>query len=60
MGDADSGVGRVDVLPTFSSRAIGVDTKFVGLDVDDDGVIDLRRYEDRGERGMTALCRVEG
>ena len=60
VGDADSGVGRVDVLATLAARAIGIDAEVFGLDVDDDGVVDLGRDEDRGKAGVAAFGRVEG
>ena len=60
VGDADGGVGGVDVLAALAAGAVGVDAQVFGLDVDDDGVVDLGRDEDRGETGVAALGRVEG
>ena len=60
VGDADGGVGGVDVLAALAAGAVGVDAEVVGLDVDDDGVVDLGRDEDAGEAGVAALGGVEG
>ncbi len=56
----DGGVSRVDVLTTLAARAIGIDAEIFGFDVDDDGVIDLGRDEDRGEAGVATFGGVEG
>ena len=60
MGDSYSGVGFVDVLPTGSLCAEGVDAKIGRVDVDLDGVVDFRVDEDAGEGGVAATRRVEG
>jgi hypothetical protein len=60
VGDADGGVGGVDVLAALAAGAVGVDAQVFGLDVDDDGVVDLGRDEDAGEAGVAALGGVEG
>ena len=60
VGDADGGVGGVDVLATLAAGAVGIDAEVFGLDVDDDGVVDLGRDEDAGEAGVAALGGVEG
>ena len=60
VGDADGGVGGVDVLAALAAGAVGVDAEVVGLDVDDDGVVDFGRDEDAGEAGVAALGGVEG
>jgi hypothetical protein len=58
--DAHGGVGGVDVLAALAAGAVGVDAEVFGLDVDDDGVVDLGRDEDAGEAGVAALGGVEG
>ena len=55
VGDADGRVGGVDVLAALAAGSIGVDAEVVGLDVDDDGVVDFGRDEDAGEAGVAAL-----
>ena len=59
MRDADGGVGGVDVLAALAAGAVGIDAQVFRLDVDDDGVVDLRRDEDAGEAGVAALGGVE-
>src|SRR5665213_1408911 len=59
MRDADSGVGRIDVLAAFSAGPIGVDTKIVGFDIDDDRVVDFRRNKHACETGVATLGLVE-
>src|ERR1700722_16660264 len=60
MGDADGGVGGIDVLAALAAGAVGVDAEIFGLDVDDDSVVDLGRDEDAGEAGVATLGGVEG
>ena len=45
VGDPHRRVGLVDVLAARAGRAIGVNAEVFRLDVDDDGVVDLRRDE---------------
>ena len=53
--DADGRVRRVDVLAALAAGAVGVDTEVIGLDVDDDGVVDLGLDKDAGEAGVAAF-----
>ena len=52
-------VGRIDVLSALSTRPIGIDPKVIGLDVDHDRVIDLRRNKHTCETRMPPLRLVE-
>ena len=60
MGEADGGVGLVDMLPASPRRPIGVGAHIRRVDVDHDGVVDHRIDPDRGEAGMPLGRRVEG
>ncbi len=59
MRDAYRGVRRVDVLAALAAGAIRVDAQIVGLDVDDDGVVDLGRDEHARKAGVATLGLVE-
>ena len=59
MGDAHRGLGAVDVLAAGPARTVDVDPQLSGVDLDGDGVIDLRRDEHRRERGMAPVPGVE-
>src|SRR6185437_7720114 len=50
----------VDVLAALATRAVSVDAEIVGLDVDDDGVVDFGREEDTGKAGVATFGRVKG
>jgi hypothetical protein len=60
VGQADRGVGLVDVLPARAAGAVGVDPEIALVDLDRDGVVDLRDDRDARERGVTAGLGVEG
>ncbi len=60
MRDAHRGVGGIHVLAALAAGAIGVDAQLVRLDIDLDGIVNLRRDKDAGKRGVTALGLVEG
>ena len=53
-------IRRIDVLPAFAAGAISVGANVFGLDVDLDALVDFRRDEHAGERGVPALGLVEG
>jgi hypothetical protein len=59
MGDADRGVGDVDVLTARARRAVSVDAQVLVVDVHFDRVVDVGHGHHRRERGVTALGRVE-
>ncbi len=59
MGDADRGLGLVDVLAAGAGGAIDVGAQVGGIDVDLDVVVDLGADEHRGERGMPAVVGIE-
>src|SRR5690606_26040834 len=59
VGDADRRLGPVDVLATRARRAVGVDAQVSRIDLDLEVVIDFRRYEHGGERGVAAVAGVE-
>ena len=59
MGHADGGVGLVDVLTAGARRAVGIDADIGRVDVDLDRIVDFRIHEQRRERGMAAVGRVE-
>src|SRR6185437_2129951 len=59
MRHADGRIGGVDVLAALAAGAIGVDAQILRLDVDFNGVVDFRRDEDAGERGVAALGGIE-
>src|SRR5690606_21057365 len=52
-------VGLVNVLATGSAGAVGVYTQVGRVDFDFDRVVDFGVDEDAGERGVTAIGRVE-
>ncbi len=60
VGDADGGVGRVDVLAALAAGPVGVDLEIVGADGDLDVVVDFGVDEDGGEGGVAALGGVVG
>src|SRR5450631_3939473 len=50
--DADGGFGLVDVLAAGAARAHDVDAQILVVDLDLDGLVDVRVDEDAGERGV--------
>ena len=60
VGDADGGVGGVDVLAAFAAGSVGIDAQIFGLDDDLDAFVNFGRHVDAGERGVAALGLVEG
>ena len=58
--DAHGGLGLVDVLAAGAARAHDVDAQVLLVDLDLDGLVDVRVDEDAGERGVPARLRVEG
>ena len=60
VGDADGGVGGVDVLAASARGAEGVDAQVGGVDLNLDVVVDFGRDEDCGEGGVPAVARIEG
>jgi hypothetical protein len=58
--DPYGGVGLVDVLPAGTGGAVGVDLQVVLVDLDVAALLDDRGHLDAGERGLTAVGRVEG
>jgi len=58
--DAHGGVGLVDVLSARAGSAVGVDAQVGRVDLDVDRVVHFRIHEQRRERGMAAVGRVEG
>ena len=60
VGDADRGVGGVDVLAARTRGAIGIDLEVGFLDLDIDIVVDHRIDPDRRETGVTARGAVIG
>src|SRR5690606_38448327 len=59
VGDPYRRVGGVHVLTTGTGGAVGVDAQVGRVDLDLDVVVDFRRHEDRGERGVAAVAGVE-
>src|SRR3954469_492883 len=55
MRNAYGGIRRIDVLPAFPARTIGIHANFFGLDHNIDAVIDFRRHVHAGERSMPPL-----
>ncbi len=60
MRHAHGGVGGVHVLAALAAGAVRVDAQVVELQVDVNGLVDLRRNIDRRERGVPSLGLVEG
>src|SRR5690606_15380219 len=59
VGDAHRRVGGVHVLTAGTRGAIGVDAQVGRVDLDLDVVVDFRRHEHRGERGVATVAGVE-
>ena len=59
VGEADGGVGLVDVLAACAAGAVGVDAEVFVLDLDVDVVLQLGHYVQSGEGGVAALVGVE-
>ena len=55
MRNAHGRVRRVHVLAALAPRPVRVDAQLVGFDVDDDGIVDLRRNVHGSEAGVAAL-----
>jgi hypothetical protein len=59
VGDADRGIGHVDVLSSRPAGAVGVDAEILVLDLDLDVVVDLRPREHGREGRVPPGRRVE-
>ena len=59
VGDPHRRVGGVHVLATGTGGAVGVGAQIGRIDVDLDVVVDFRRGEHRGERGVATVAGVE-
>src|SRR3990172_2798436 len=60
VGQADGGIGLVDVLAAGALRTEGVDPDLVPVELDLGGVLDLGQDLDEGERRLAALLGVVG
>ncbi len=60
VGDADGGVGAVDVLAAGTRGTVGVDLQVALVDVDLDPVVDHGEHPDAGEAGVPPRLAVEG
>src|SRR5690606_5974334 len=60
VGDTYRRVGGVYVLTTRTGGAVGVDAQVGRVDLDFDVVVDFRRDEHRGKRGVPTVARVIG
>src|SRR6266705_2430539 len=58
--DAHGGVRGVNVLAAFTAGAVSVDADIIRLDIDLDGIVDLRRDKHAGKRSVAALGLIEG
>ena len=59
VGETHRRIGLVDVLTPGATGAIGIHAQVRRVDLDVDAVVDLRRDEHRGKRGMAPIARIE-
>jgi hypothetical protein len=60
VGDADGGLGLVHVLPACATGPHGLDPQILLVDLELDGLVDVRIDEHAGEGGLAARVRIEG
>src|SRR5690242_12974414 len=60
MGDANGGVGGVDVLSAAASGSVGIDLQLLFLNVDGNVIVNFRDHENAGEGSVALLIGIEG